>query len=157
MVAAYIDNNNTSVYDSKYLNNFVNISNEPPEIIDYYDLDADISSLDRPSASPEIYPDPDKIVISSSSNTIEDTEKNHQKNSDVHSTVNTNFEDFIGQQIRTNEDFKEHDTIDNIMYIYYGSSGAMRKSVGGSVIIFGAVLALAAQILAIILSMLRNR
>lgn len=43
------------------------------------------------------------------------------------------------------------------MYIYYGSSGAMRKSFGGSVIIVGAVFSLAAQILAIILSMLRNR
>lgn len=137
------------------MNNFVNISNEPPELIDYYDLDADISSMDRPSASPEIYPDPDKILISSSSDTAADTSLH--KNFGLHSSAETIIEDDVDQQIRNNEDFKEHDTIDNIMYIYYGSSGAMRKSVGGSVIIFGAVFALAAQILAIILSMLRNR
>lgn len=56
-----------------------------------------------------------------------------------------------------NEDLRDHDIIDNIMYIYYGSNVALRKSLGGSIIIVGTVLALAAQILAIIFTLLRNR
>lgn len=56
-----------------------------------------------------------------------------------------------------NEDLRDHDIIDNIMYIYYGSNVALRKSLGGSIIIVGTVFALAAQILAIIFMMLRNR
>lgn len=70
------NNNNTSAteYDSnsssKYLNNFVNISNGPPELIDYYDLDSGgvgggllDDDGERPSQSPEIYPDPETIHI----------------------------------------------------------------------------------------------
>lgn len=56
-----------------------------------------------------------------------------------------------------NEDLRDHDIIDNIMYIYYGSNVALRKSLGGSIIIAGTVFALAAQILAIIFTLLRNR
>lgn len=56
-----------------------------------------------------------------------------------------------------NDDLREHDIIDNIMYIYYGSSVALRKSLGGSIIIFGTVFALAAQILAVVFTLLRNR
>lgn len=56
-----------------------------------------------------------------------------------------------------NEDLRDHDIIDNIMYIYYGSNVALRKSLGGSIIIVGTVFALAAQILAIIFTLLRNR
>lgn len=56
-----------------------------------------------------------------------------------------------------NEDLRDHDLIDNIMYIYYGSNVALRKSLGGSIIIVGTVFALAAQILAVIFTMLRNR
>lgn len=56
-----------------------------------------------------------------------------------------------------NGDLRDHDIIDNIMYIYYGSNVALRKSLGGSIIIVGTVFALAAQILAIIFTLLRNR
>lgn len=56
-----------------------------------------------------------------------------------------------------NEDLRDHDIIDNIMYIYYGSNVALRKSLGGSIIIVGTVFALAAQILAIVFTLLRNR
>lgn len=56
-----------------------------------------------------------------------------------------------------NGDLRDHDIIDNIMYIYYGSNVALRKSLGGSIIIVGTVIALAAQILAIIFTLLRNR
>lgn len=56
-----------------------------------------------------------------------------------------------------NEDLRDHDIIDNIMYIYYGSNVALRKSLGGSIIIVGTVFALGAQILAIIFTLLRNR
>lgn len=56
-----------------------------------------------------------------------------------------------------NEDLRDHDIIDNIMYIYYGSNVALRKSLGGSIIIAGTVFALAAQILAIVFTLLRNR
>lgn len=56
-----------------------------------------------------------------------------------------------------NEDLREHDLIDNIMYIYYGSNVALRKSLGSNIIIVGTVFALAAQILAVIFTLLRNR
>lgn len=56
-----------------------------------------------------------------------------------------------------NEDLRDHDIIDNIMYIYYGSNVTLRKSLGGSIIIAGTVFALAAQILAIVFTLLRNR
>lgn len=56
-----------------------------------------------------------------------------------------------------NQDLRDHDIIDNIMYIYYGSNVALRKSLGGSIIIVGTVFALGAQILAIIFTLLRNR
>lgn len=32
-----------------------------------------------------------------------------------------------------NEDLRDHDIIDNIMYIYYGSNVALRKSLGGNI------------------------
>lgn len=57
------------------------------------------------------------------------------------------------------QDFKGHDLIDSIMYIYYGSNNntALRTEVGGNIIVIGAVVALAAQILTIILLFLKNR
>lgn len=159
------ENNNTSEYDSKYLNNFLNISNGPPEQIEYYDLE-DETVMERASISPEIYPDPDKMPVSRHDNDGLDytgTEKAPEiavsGSFDVVVTISDVSEPFLESHSpgRSNDEFKEHDTIDNIMYIYYGSTGAMRKSFGGSVIIVGAVFALAAQILAIVLSMLRNR
>ncbi|EAT42199.2 AAEL006232-PA, partial [Aedes aegypti] len=52
---------------------------------------------------------------------------------------------------------KGHDFIDNIMYIYYGTNGTLRKDLGGNVIVIGAVFALAPQILTAIILFLRNR
>lgn len=131
--------NTTTENDNKYLNNFVNISNLQPELIEYYDLDVSQDGYTS-SISPEIYPDPESVQISKKI-VLED---------DYKPVISKNLAE-------RNEDFKEHDTIDNIMYIYYGSVGTMRKSLGGSIIIVGAVFALAAQILAIVLSLLRNR
>lgn len=56
-----------------------------------------------------------------------------------------------------NQDLRDHNIIDTYMYIYYGSNVTLRKSLGGSIIIVGTVFALAAQILAIIFALLRNR
>lgn len=56
-----------------------------------------------------------------------------------------------------NNDMKGHDFIDNIMYIYYGTNGTLRKDLGGNVIVIGAVFALAPQILTAIILFLRNR
>lgn len=158
------ENNNTSEYDSKYLNNFLNISNGPPEPIEYYDLEDE--TVMGASMSPEIYPDPDKMPVSRHETDGADytgTEKAPEISVsgtfDVVVTIADVSDPFLESHSpgRSNDEFKEHDTIDNIMYIYYGSTGEMRKSFGGSVIIVGAVFALGAQILAIVLSMLRNR
>ena len=58
---------------------------------------------------------------------------------------------------RLNNDMKGHDFIDNIMYIYYGPNGTLRRDIGGNVIVIGAVFALAPQILTIIIAFLRNK
>lgn len=57
------------------------------------------------------------------------------------------------------EDFKGHDLIDSIMYIYYGpnSGSALGKEVGGNIIVIGAVVALAAQLLTIIILFMKHR
>lgn len=59
-----------------------------------------------------------------------------------------------------NED-SDHNLIDSIMYIYYygSKSGgpALDKEIGGSIIIIGAVVALAAQLLTIIILFLKHR
>ncbi|XP_037031888.1 uncharacterized protein LOC119071204 isoform X2 [Bradysia coprophila] len=133
--------NITTENDNKYLNNFVNISNLQPELIEYYDLDVSEDGYTS-SIPPEIYPDPEGVLISK--------KIPFKKDPPRRPTIGGNL-------VERNDDLKEHDTIDNIMYIYYGSVGTMRKSLGGSIIIVGAVFALAAQILAIVLSLLRNR
>lgn len=135
----FVTENITTENDNKYLNNFVNISNLQPELIEYYDLDVSQDGYTS-SIPPEIYPDPESVQIS----------KKISPEDDYKPMISKNLAE-------RNEDFKEHDTIDNIMYIYYGSVGTMRKSLGSSIIIVGAVFALAAQILAIVLSLLRNR
>lgn len=56
-----------------------------------------------------------------------------------------------------NNDMKGHDFIDNIMYIYYGTNGNLRKDLGGNVIVIGAVFALAPQILTTMILFLKNR
>ncbi|KAH1003550.1 hypothetical protein HUJ04_003455 [Dendroctonus ponderosae] len=44
-------------------------------------------------------------------------------------------------------DLKDHNCIDNIMYVYYGSNGKSSKSYGTGIIIIGSVLSCAAQLL----------
>lgn len=168
----YFTENKTDLYASdidsnnKYLNDFINISNSAPEIIDYYDLDISIDDDVLPTVSPEIYPDPQKIystkdhtTTASSSNSINSNSKHI--NFDVpkldHISNNNNGNSIIGNDEDGQKDDLGHDAIDNIMYIYYGSNSARRKSLGGNIIIVGVVFALAAQILAIVLSILRNR
>lgn len=145
----FSSDNRTDLYaleiDSKYLNNFKNISNSAPEVIDYYDLDVSIDDV-MPSVPPEIYPDPQKIY----------TTKEHTTSSGRVDVPKPDIKDLIGEDAK-NDDLKAHDAIDNIMYIYYGSNNARRKSLGGSIIVVGTVFALAAQILAIVLSIIRNR
>lgn len=99
------------------MNNFANISNIQPELIEYYDLDVSQDGFTS-SIPPEIYPDPESVQIS----------KKILPEDDYKPVISKNLAE-------RNEDFKEHDTIDNIMYIYYGSVGTMRKSLGGSIII----------------------
>lgn len=65
--------------------------------------------------------------------------------------------DFDGSPDTANDDLADHNVIDNFMYIYYGSNMTLRKNLGGSIIIVGTVLALAAQILTTVFTMLRNR
>lgn len=161
--------------DSKYLNNFVNISNSPPELIDYYDLDVSMDEDMEPSAPPDIYPDPQQKFKSNHKEwgKLPNDKLTHDAAFDrtIVATIGTsNDNDVAGgggggivvdndddDDEGRNEDFRGHNTIDNIMYIYYGSNNARRKSLGGSIIVVGAVFALAAQFLAIILSILRNR
>lgn len=160
---------NSGVQFDEETNKFLNNSNS--ELIEYYDTD-DISS------APEvIYPDPDTVFntkkkenqkssphlddellissITTAVSSVDDTAMDiNQKNNEYDSMQGHKLQFHDDMK---NEDLKEHDIIDNIMYIYYGSSVAMRKSLGGSIIIVGTVFALAAQILAIVFTLLRNR
>lgn len=97
------------------MNNFVNISNLQPELIEYYDLDVAEDGYTS-SIPPEIYPDPESVQISKKIALAEEERR---------PMISKNLAE-------RNDDLKEHDTIDNIMYIYYGSVGTMRKSLGGS-------------------------
>lgn len=160
---------------SKYVNSNRNASAILPELTIYdYDLD-DVSSV------PDIFPDPDEMFnakklqdanifgdadedavtmkgdedeMIATNAAITDANRRAEggaKNVDFTLTFHMNDD-------RQNDDLREHDIIDNIMYIYYGSSVALRKSLGGSIIIIvGTVFALAAQILAIIFTLRRNR
>ncbi|XP_055386825.1 uncharacterized protein LOC129615585 [Condylostylus longicornis] len=91
----------------------------------------------------------DEIPISSSSSSSLSSNSNNNNN-------NYNNNNIVDYSIRDN-DFKGHDLIDNIMYIYYGSQKSIRNGIGSSIVIGGSVLALAAQILCLILMILRNR
>lgn len=92
--------------------------------------------------------------IHSQSMDIENGGQSIQRIRDYNSKRQQTFH--LGEDIH-NEDLREHDIIDNIMYIYYGSNVALRKSLGSNIIIVGTVFALAAQILAIVFTLLRNR
>lgn len=165
---------------SKFMNANRNASAILPELTIYdYDLD-DVSSV------PDIFPDPDEMfnanklqntnafgdvgddLVTPKSDSDESagtnaavTDSNQHQHHDgtVDFTKNVDFAlTFHMNDDRQNDDLREHDIIDNIMYIYYGSSVALRKSLGGGiVIIVGTVFALAAQILAIIFTLRRNR
>lgn len=164
---------------SRFLSNILNISKNGPELIEYYDLD-ELTTV------PEIiYPDPDAMFNSKNKENLKTTsneletkmtdaetetawhEHEHDQHtefeSEQHEIFNSdgggsnNYQNMFTLDDIKNDDLREHDIIDNIMYIYYGSSVALRKSLGGSIIIFGTVFALAAQILSVIFTLLRNR
>lgn len=164
---------------SPFLSDFLNISKNEPELIEYYDLD-EITTV------PEIiYPDPDAMFNSKKKENLKTASKELESevtdgiseidwhHNDQRQQIETKqrdafngagggnsgagYQNTFNREDLKNEDLREHDIIDNIMYIYYGSSVALRKSLGGSIIIFGTVFALAAQILAVIFTLLRNR
>lgn len=155
--------------NSKYETANRNASAVLPELTIYdYDSD-DVSSV------PDIFPDPDEMFKLQNANVFGDSDdESVTTKSDDDEPIATNaaatesyrhqYHDDLENGAkdvdfdRQNDDLREHDIIDNIMYIYYGSSVALRKSLGGSiVIIVGTVFALAAQILAIIFTLRRNR
>lgn len=163
---------------SKYMN--TNRNTSAPELTIYdYDLD-DVSSV------PDIFPDPDEmfnvkkiqnsnlfgdsaddsVTVKTDENdliatnaAVTDSNHHHEETNVEDDSKNVDFSlTFHLNDDRQNDDLREHDIIDNIMYIYYGSSVALRKSLGGSIIIIvGTVFALAAQILVIIFTLRRNR
>lgn len=181
-ITTFLNNAPENDENSRYLNSFLNISKNEPELIEYYDLE-------EVTTAPEIiYPDPDTLFNSkkkenfktipntSSTKLSNDAGLGTDQNSREHlhldgvgagddmdngvggvGGVGGGYQNMLSIEDMKNEDLREHDIIDNIMYIYYGSSVALRKSLGGSIIIVGTVFALAAQILAVIFTMLRNR
>lgn len=178
--------NNGFVFDddsSKYVNTNRNVSAVLPELTIYdYDLD-DVSSVPDIFPDPDemfnakklenvnVFGDPDdvdSVTIKSvddeiiTTNAAVSDSNHHQQQQHDDSDGGSKDVDFAltfhMNDDRQNDDLREHDIIDNIMYIYYGSSVALRKSLGGSIIIIvGTVFALAAQILAIIFTLRRNR
>lgn len=53
-------------------------------------------------------------------------------------------------------DLRDHDFIDNLMYVYYGSHNRNGSSYGSEIIIIGSVLSCAAQLLTIFCVLLRK-
>lgn len=53
-------------------------------------------------------------------------------------------------------DLHDHDLIDNLMYVYYGSEGKNSNNYGMEIIIVGSVLSCAAQLLTILFLMLKE-
>lgn len=53
-------------------------------------------------------------------------------------------------------DLRDHDFIDNLMYVYYGSHNRNANSYGSEIIIIGSVLSCAAQLLTIFCVLLRK-
>ncbi|KFB34969.1 AGAP001562-PA-like protein [Anopheles sinensis] len=116
---------------------------------------------------PDIFPDPDKIYASfinkstmkrnrypGEENVIKVySSKSLRKPPQAHTTAAEDESSFDN----LNNDMKGHDFIDNIMYIYYGTNGNLRKDLGGNVIVIGAVFALAPQILTTMILFLKNR
>ncbi|XP_058450351.1 uncharacterized protein LOC131429914 [Malaya genurostris] len=119
---------------------------------------------DEITRPPDIYPDPDQIYATflnksamkrnrfpGDENIIKVySSKSLRRNPQARVDDDGSFDSL-------NNDMKGHDFIDNIMYIYYGTNGTLRKDLGGNVIVIGAVFALAPQILTGIILFLRNR
>lgn len=150
------------------------MSNASPELSEY-DIDGSLESIsdgggneddDDVSVPPEIYPDPENFYAHRKSNnnliqwttigTIIATEKNNNNNN-VNDEQSSAITTTSITTIKNYSDFKEHDFIDNIMYIYYDTNDTTRKNLGGNIIIVGAVFALAAQILSIVIPLLNSR
>lgn len=53
-------------------------------------------------------------------------------------------------------DLKDHNCIDNIMYVYYGGNGKNSKSYGTGIIIIGSVMSCAAQLLTVFCVLLKK-
>lgn len=53
-------------------------------------------------------------------------------------------------------DLKDHNCIDNIMYVYYGNNGKSSKSYGTGIIIIGSVMSCAAQLLTLFCVLLKK-
>ncbi|XP_055612004.1 uncharacterized protein LOC129758516 [Uranotaenia lowii] len=119
---------------------------------------------DEITRPPDIYPDPDQIYATFLNKS---TMKRNRFPGDeniikVYSSKSLRKSpqarvDDDGSFDSINNDMKGHDFIDNIMYIYYGTNGTLRKDLGGNVIVIGAVFALAPQILTAIILFLKNR
>lgn len=147
------------------------------ELIEYYDVD------DAPAATDIIYPNPDEVLLRTNRHNndyIFDWNKQYGATSRLselkemdgdgalsesrENLVDHNTE-FRGKSIdfdntpdgMNNADLRDHGIIDNFMYVYYGPSVPLRNNMGGSIIIAGAVFALAAQILTAVFTMLRYR
>lgn len=110
------------------------------DIIDYYNYDYELSNNEvKPDDSKQdtlILPNPENL----DSKYIVDVLPDVQLPSD--SLADT--------------DLKDHDFIDNLMYIYYGSHVKNGNSLGSEIIIVGSVLSCAAQLLAIVCALLKR-
>lgn len=172
--------------NSRYLNNFLNASKNEPELIEYYDLEGVTAPPEIIYPDPDTLlnikkKEKFKSELSNTKQFIDtvDSDSNEQliginredgigsvdnnAGSIIRSGVGATFDDPANYHHMLNgldlkdQDLREHNMIDNIMYIYYGSSVTLRNGLGGSIIIMGTVIALAAQILAVIFAKLRNR
>lgn len=149
-------------------------ANTQPELIEYYDVD------DAPVVTDTIYPNPDELLLRSNRHNydyiadwnnrikgvtakfseLKETDSGSTSHEFIHHITEFRGKsiDFDGTSDDINDaDLRDHDLIDNFMYIYYGSNVTVRKNLGGSIIIVGTVFALAAQILTTVFTMLRNR
>ncbi|XP_065095078.1 uncharacterized protein LOC135716700 [Ochlerotatus camptorhynchus] len=122
------------------------------------------SQEDEVTRPPDIYPDPDHIYATFlNKSTMKRNRYPGEENvikvysgKSLRKSPQARIDD-DGSFDSLNDDMKGHDFIDNIMYIYYGTNGTLRKDLGSNVIVIGAVFALAPQILTAIILFLRNR
>ncbi|XP_062553791.1 uncharacterized protein LOC134219116 [Armigeres subalbatus] len=134
---------------------------ELPESSSSSSVSSQETEVTRP---PDIYPDPDHIYATFlNKSTMKRNRFPGEENvikvysgKSLRKSPQARIDD-DGSFDSLNNDMKGHDFIDNIMYIYYGTNGTLRKDLGGNVIVIGAVFALAPQILTAIILFLRNR